>query len=351
MGHEFASISCNRDSSWSQPSRDACARARGSGGAPTAASDPGSAPRARQCATSRQSRLAARSSRPRSPVPWRVGLGRGEQMLHGKFVEGLPRHECARRDSPRRPAPSEGRTRSRAAAAAAPAPRRSAHALAQPLVVTLVLRSATQDSNRLLRSLSILFRLSTSSDSVSAATAVGGCRSAVAASRYAVGGDVAGDGDAGDPEQPGGGPHREPPATAPAGSPSSGRVVGEWERGAAHWSLAGPWSCCSPPPTSRQPRAQGAAGALRRRRALRRCARGPGSGPTRSAAPAARPRAAVPGVRGSSPPGAGRRARRPAVPPPRLASRRSFSARAWAAAGACAPFRDASRRPWSVMPA
>ena len=48
------------------------------------------------------------------------------------------------------------------------------------------------------------------SDSVSPATAVGGCRSAVAASRHAVGPDVAADGDAGDPEQPGGRPHREP---------------------------------------------------------------------------------------------------------------------------------------------
>ena len=49
-----------------------------------------------------------------------------------------------------------------------------------------------------------------SSDSVSVAAAVGGCCNTVSASRYAVGPDVAADGDAGDPEQPGGRPHREP---------------------------------------------------------------------------------------------------------------------------------------------
>ena len=48
-----------------------------------------------------------------------------------------------------------------------------------------------------------------SSDFVSAAASVGGCRSAVPASRHAVGPDVAADGVAGDPEQPGGRPHRE----------------------------------------------------------------------------------------------------------------------------------------------
>ena len=50
----------------------------------------------------------------------------------------------------------------------------------------------------------------------------------------------------------------------------------------------------------------------------------PSSGPSRSAPPSAPPRAAVPRVRGSSPPGAGRRTRRSAVPPPRPASRRSW---------------------------
>ena len=48
-----------------------------------------------------------------------------------------------------------------------------------------------------------------SSDFVSPAVSVGGCRGAGLASRYAVGPDVAADGDAGDPEQPGGRPHRE----------------------------------------------------------------------------------------------------------------------------------------------
>ena len=49
-----------------------------------------------------------------------------------------------------------------------------------------------------------------SSDFVSPVASLGGCRGTVAASRHAVGADVAADGDAGDPEQPGGRPHREP---------------------------------------------------------------------------------------------------------------------------------------------
>ena len=49
-----------------------------------------------------------------------------------------------------------------------------------------------------------------SSDFVSPGASVGGCRGAVLASRHAVGPDVAADGVAGDPEQPGGCPHREP---------------------------------------------------------------------------------------------------------------------------------------------
>ena len=49
-----------------------------------------------------------------------------------------------------------------------------------------------------------------SSDFVSPAVSVGGCRGAGLASRYAVGPDVAADGVAGDTEQPGGCPHREP---------------------------------------------------------------------------------------------------------------------------------------------
>ena len=48
-----------------------------------------------------------------------------------------------------------------------------------------------------------------SSDFVSPAVSVGGCRGAGLASRHAVGPDVAADGVAGDPEQPGGRPHRE----------------------------------------------------------------------------------------------------------------------------------------------
>ena len=48
-----------------------------------------------------------------------------------------------------------------------------------------------------------------SSDFVSPAVSVGGCRGAGLASRHAVGPDVAADGVAGDPEQPGGCPHRE----------------------------------------------------------------------------------------------------------------------------------------------
>ena len=49
-----------------------------------------------------------------------------------------------------------------------------------------------------------------SSASVSVGAAVGRCRNSVSASRYTVGVDVAADGDAGDPQQPGGRPHREP---------------------------------------------------------------------------------------------------------------------------------------------
>ena len=49
-----------------------------------------------------------------------------------------------------------------------------------------------------------------SSDSVSVGATVGRCRNSVSASRYTVGVDVAADGVAGDPQQPGGRPHREP---------------------------------------------------------------------------------------------------------------------------------------------
>ena len=172
-----------------------------------------------------------------------------------------------------------------------------------------------------------------SSDSVSVAAAVGGCRSAVPASRHAVGPDVAADGDAGDPEQPGGRPHREPRQPRLLDRLPAGELPG---RGSAELLAPGLGSAgsCSPPSPPRWQR--GAAGVLLQSRALRRCARGPGSGPARSAPPSAPPRAAVPRVRGSSPPGAERRARRRAAPPPRPAPPRSWAAQARAAAGACA---------------
>ena len=158
-----------------------------------------------------------------------------------------------------------------------------------------------------------------SSDFVSPAVSVGGCRSAVPASRHAVGPDVAADGVAGDAEQPGGRPASRVPVVAPAGWPSSGRAVGAWVGGAAcsraRASRRPRWA--HPPPPGRQaPR--GAAGVLLRSRARRRCARGPGAGPARSAPLSAPRRAAAPRARRSLPPGAGRRARRPAAPAPRV---------------------------------
>ena len=64
-----------------------------------------------------------------------------------------------------------------------------------------------------------------SSDSVSVAAAVGRCRNSVSASRYTVGLDVAADGDAGEPQQPGGRPHREPGSWTAALGPLSATTI------------------------------------------------------------------------------------------------------------------------------
>ena len=65
-------------------------------------------------------------------------------------------------------------------------------------------RAACSDCRR-----AAILSVQESSDFVSPAVSVGGCRGAGLASRHAVGPDVAADGVAGDPEQPGGRPHRE----------------------------------------------------------------------------------------------------------------------------------------------